>query len=573
MTKKPTPGYSVLRKRAEEKPCAGDAEASEVLIHLESQKLLHELEIQNDELSRLLAKKSENEEHLRNIIGMTPAGYFHLDLEDRFVDVNDAWLKMFGYDSLDEVIGKHFSILPADNESDSVQKLLAELHRGIPITLGEFSSRRKDGTVGHNIFFAHPTFQTVRIIGFEWFAIDVSERRRVEEEKLEFERQKQLAQKLESLGILAGGIAHDFNNILSIIIGNCSLALKRPDMVGELIPEIGIAAVRASDLCRQMLAYAGKSSYKMQKVRLTTLLDDLIKIMKATIKQNTVITSNYSDDMPVIMGDASQINQIVMNLILNASESIGEADGEIRVSLSKKVITAGQSEKDNLGMLITPGCYVCLEITDNGCGMDTETRFRIFEPFYTTKLKARGLGMSAVLGIIRSHKGALQLFSQPGLGSTFKVYLPFLNVASTVADSPRQATRMLWQGRGTILLVEDEVQLITVAKTLLNTMGFTVFEALNGIEALELYKMHAAEITLVLTDIGMPLMDGYELCRELKKINPELPIIVTSGFAESDVASHIAKGDIVGIVSKPYNYDQLWEMLRGVLDSELAKQV
>jgi nitrogen-specific signal transduction histidine kinase len=399
--------------------------------------------------------------------------------------------------------------------------------------------------------------------------IDVSEQRRVEEEKIELERQTQLAQKLESLGVMAGGIAHDFNNILTIIICNCSLALKQPQMSGELIPEIGIAAVRAADLCRQMLAYAGKASYKMQKVRITTLVDDLVEMMKATINRNAVITSDNSENIPVIMGDASQIRQIVMNLIINASESIGETKGEIRVSLTNTTIMAGQTEKDNLGMAIPPGCYVCLEVTDNGCGMSAESRFRIFEPFYTTKFSGRGLGMSLVLGIIRSHKGFLQLFSQPGQGSTFKVYLPVLNEASSIVEPTQQIAKLPWQGRGTILLVEDEVQLIAVAKTLLMTMGFSVIEAANGVEALELYQKNASEITLVLTDIGMPLMDGYELCRELKKINPELPIIVTSGFSEAEVTSNVTRDDIVGLVSKPYNYDQLWEVLRSVAERGL----
>ncbi len=277
----------------------------------------------------------------------------------------------------------------------------------------------------------------VTIFGFVWILGLVStvtgrqrllryldERNSAEEEKLALQQRIQQGQKLESLGVLTGGIAHDFNNILGVIIGHCGLLKLRPEKVAVNIPEIEKAAERAAELCRQMLAYAGKSQSIITQVDMTTLVDEMVRMLKTTIPQSAVIKPELSADVPPIKGDREQIRQIVMNLIINAAEAIGEVQGEIRVSLAKTEIREGDALKDHLGKIMPPGKYVCLEVTDTGCGMDDEIRSKIFEPFYTTKLFGRGLGLPATLGIITSHKGALQLFSQPVHGTTFKVFLP-----------------------------------------------------------------------------------------------------------------------------------------------------
>ncbi|MEI6703535.1 MAG: response regulator, partial [Deltaproteobacteria bacterium] len=246
--------------------------------------------------------------------------------------------------------------------------------------------------------------------------------------------------------------------------------------------------------------------------------------------------------------------------------AIGKEQGVIQVSLARTVVAEGQPDKDYHGKTISSGEYVCLEVTDNGCGMDEETKWRIFEPFYTTKFTGRGLGMSAVLGIIMSHGGALQLFSQSGQGSAFKVYLPVQagnSVGGKRKGSPVPSAH--WQGSGTILLVEDEDKVRLIAKALLKRFGFTVLEAVNGKEALELYQKNAAEITLVMTDMGMPVMDGYELFGELKKLCPNLPIIVSSGYGYAEVSSRIPADDISGFISKPYKPEQMREVLKRVL--------
>jgi PAS domain S-box-containing protein len=392
---------------------------------------------------------------------------------------------------------------------------------------------------------------------------DITDKKRAEEEHQVLEKQLQQTQRLESLGVLAGGIAHDFNNILAIIMGHCSLTEMDYDKAPDHIPEIEKAASRAADLCRQMLAYAGKAQFVQAQVNIGELVEEMVKMLKSTIKQNVVLIPSIATDIPSIKADASQIRQVAMNLIINGAEAIGETQGEVRVTLSKILIKAGQSEKDYLGKIIPAGWYACLTVTDTGCGMSDETYNRIFEPFYTTKFTGRGLGLSAVLGIITSQGGALQLSSQLGKGTTFKVYLP-IQISSSNPEEAETVTdkKDTWQGSGIILLVEDEEQILQVAKAMLEELGFRVIESRNGKEAIEQYQMNANEISLVLTDMGMPVMDGYSLFRELKQRNPALPIIISSGFGDTDITSRIPRADIAGLVGKPYNFKLLREVLK-----------
>jgi signal transduction histidine kinase len=388
-----------------------------------------------------------------------------------------------------------------------------------------------------------------------------------DKEKQLLELQLQRAQRLESLGVLSGGIAHDFNNILAIIVGYCGLTKRNYESAKKHIPQIEIAAERAALLCRQMMAYAGKAQLTISDVDIVIQIKATVDLLKSTLPKNVVIISELSANTPMIKGDPGQLHQVVMNLIINASEAIGIEQGEINVSLAKFDVIEGLSFADHLGESISPGEYICLEVTDNGCGMDEETKWKLFEPFFTTKFVGRGLGMSAVLGIINSHGGALQVFSQLGQGTAFKVYLPALvGELSGRSDEGPSTAEATWQGCGTILLVEDEEPVRDIAKERLEILGFTVLEAVNGKEALELYQMNAENITLVLTDMGMPVMDGYELFDALKKLNPELPIIISSGYGDVEVTSRIRSDEIAAIITKPYNLDKLREVLKRVAE-------
>ena len=560
-----------LRRKAEREVIAQFDDEAVMSALSDDKRMLHELQIhkielhmQNEQLQQTVQVLEEHEAHLRNIIRTSPAGYFHINPDGHFVEVNDAWLHMHGYDSPDEVIGKHFCITQVESELAEAHRHVADLHSGLGVPTGEFTHLRKDGSVGYHTFSAHPVVHSDEVVGLEWFIIDTSDRKRIEDEKLILQQQFQQAQKLESLGVLAGGIAHDFNNILAVIMGYCSLIKMNYDTAKERIPAIEVAAERAAGLCRQMLTYAGKGQYILVPTNIGALADEMVNMLRTTINQNIVIRPNLSTDIPFINCDANQIRQILMNLIINASEAIGEGHGEVLVSLTKVEINAGQNEKDHDGKVIPSGWYVCLDVTDDGCGMDAETMRRIFEPFYTTKFSGRGLGMAAVLGIISAHNGELQVCSQLGHGTTFKAYLPIQPVKSN--EDKAVVTSSPWQGSGTVLLVEDEAQIRLIAKELLEILGFIVIDASNGKEGLELFQKNVKDILLVVTDIGMPVMNGYEMISELKKLSPDLPIVISSGFGDDDVNTQIAQSDVAGSINKPYNFSQLRDVMRSVLE-------
>ncbi|MGD0586191.1 MAG: response regulator [Oryzomonas sp.] len=513
---------------------------------------------------------------LQTIINTVPMRIFWKDKELRYLGCNLNFALDAGELQPSDLIGKDDFQVGWKEQAELYQK---DDRYVIESGISKYSFEEPQTTpTGNQIWLRTSKVplrnETDEIIGVLGVYEDITKRKQAEEEKHALEQQFQQTQKLESLGVLSGGIAHDFNNILAIIMGYCSLIRMDYETTEQNIQEIEKAAERAAGLCRQMLAYAGKTQLSMTQVNMWMLVDEMVKMLKASLPQNTAIIPGLSTDIPLITADASQLRQIVMNLIINASEAIGNEQGEIRVSLSMTTVIAGRPEKDYHGKEIPPGGYVCLEVTDTGCGMDEETKWRIFEPFYTTKFSGRGLGMSAVLGIINSHSGALQLFSQLGRGTTFKVYLP-VQISDPVGEDDQNpsASIVQWQGVGTILLVEDEDQIRNIAKTLLEMFGFSVLEAVNGKEALELYQKNATDVKLVLTDMGMPVMDGYALFPALKQLNPKLPIIISSGFDDVDATSRIGRDNIAGIINKPYSTNQLREVLKSVLDgSQSAAQ-
>jgi PAS domain S-box-containing protein len=489
-------------------------------------------------------------------------GIWLTDIQGRFLEVNETYCRMSGYSSA-ELLSMSISDLEAkESAPETATHISLIMEQGE----GRFESvhRRKDGTTFHvEVSIQYRPLNSGLLVVF---IHDISKRIQAEKDRLLLEQQYQQTQKLESLGVMAGGIAHDFNNILTVIISSCSLAQLRPNMAGELLLEIDKAAQRAAELCRQMLNYAGKTIMTMKRLKIRELVEDMISMLKATVSHNVTILFDCSDALPPVSGDAGQLRQVVMNLIINASEAIVEEQGNIHVKLVLTNVIKGISDKDYNGTAIPAGQYVCLEVTDNGCGMDEETRNRIFEPFFTTKFTGRGLGMSATLGIIQAHIGALQFFSQPGQGTTFMVYLP-VPVKHEIGEtlSSTCITPVQWGGSGTILLVEDESQLLMVASNLIKALGFSVIGASNGKEALELYHKHSSDIGIVLTDMGMPIMDGYSLFRELKALTPELPIIISSGFGDTVVNTRIPNKEIAGMISKPYRFDQLRDVLKSVV--------
>ena len=566
-----------------------EVEESSSIIQFGERHILHVIVFDISERKRAEKALVETQNQLTDIINFLPDATLAIDKDKRIIIWNRAIEQMTGIQAAD-MIGKNdyaytipfygearpqlMDLVFADQE-EIAAKYPNLIREGDTIVGEAYCNALYNGRGAWVFAKASPLHdQSGNVIGAIECIRDITAQKRAEEERRQFELQFQQTQKLESLGVLSGGIAHDFNNILAIIMGYCALIRADYNDAEAYIPVVEKAAERAAELCRQMLTYAGKAQYAPTQVNMWLLVDEMVNMLRATVNQNASINFlTLSSDILIIEADASQLRQVVMNLIINAAESIGDLQGEVNVSLTNKSIMEGQSDKDHLGILIPVGQYLCLNITDNGCGMTDETKQRISEPFYTTKFSGRGLGMSAVLGIITAHSGALQLSSKPNNGSTFTVYLPVPLYASAGAPLQQQLTPLVpWQESGTILLVEDEEQVRTTVQLLLKKLGFNIVTASNGKEALEMYQKNEAKITVVITDIGMPVMDGYELFGALKKICPGLPIIISSGFGEVAVTSRIAREKIAGFINKPYKIGDIQNTLKNVMVERQLKQ-
>lgn len=480
-----------------------------------------------------------------------------IDLNHTITRVNKAMAERCGISVEDMVGRKCYDVVHGLNHTPGCCPSVAMLQNGV-VNSTEVEETRFNGFF--DVTVSPLCDDEGRVTTYVHVMRDITERKRAEEERLKLEAQFQQTQKLESLGVLAGGIAHDFNNILTIILGHCYMVKEDFDsgMTDKAhVEKIEAAANRAADLCRQMLAYAGNSPQCNVQINLWLLLDEIVKMLKSAIKKNVSIHLDLKRDIPVISGDNAHIQQIVMNLIINAAEAIGDKNGTITVALKKVEIQAGKSDVDFSGTAILPGGYAVLEVSDTGCGMDDDVKNRIFEPFFTTKFAGRGLGMSAILGIIKSHNGALQLSSTPGAGTTFKVYFPLPAADITVETTPLALHSSFFPAEGVVLLVDDEESLRNIGTVLLEAMGFSVVVAANGSDAIKLFKLHGKEIQLVMLDLIMPEMGGIEAYHQLRTIDDTVPIIICSGYGAESVADVITADAKAGFLHKPYKPAEL----------------
>jgi PAS domain S-box-containing protein len=394
-------------------------------------------------------------------------------------------------------------------------------------------------------------------VSLEGVAIDITRRKRLEEKM-------QQSQKLESLGVLAGGIAHDFNNLLVGILGNAGFLMEETPADSPhrpVIENLLQAGERAAHLTRQMLAYSGKGRFVIERLNLEVQVRQILALIAASIPKGVRVDLDFQPDLPPIEGDSGQLQQLIMNLVINGAEAIGSETGVVTVSTRLREIDANYVRDNRAGDTIPPGLYVLLEVHDNGVGMDAATQARIFDPFFTTKFTGRGLGLAAVLGIVRGHKGALTVYSQPGSGTTFKVFLPVLTApqppAAAVSDSE-------FRGQATILVVDDESVVRNTVKAALERYGYTVILADGGEQAVTILQEAEHAIALALLDMTMPTVSGEETLRRLLSIQPDLPVIATSGYNEVEALRRFGDG-LSGFIQKPFTPRRLAEKIRTVL--------
>ncbi len=398
---------------------------------------------------------------------------------------------------------------------------------------------------------------------------EIQERIRSEEAQQRLEKQVQHAQRLESLGVLAGGIAHDFNNLLVAVLGNTELALMdlpQYSPVKQRLEDVRATAVRAADLTNQMLAYSGKGRFAVQPVAMNELIQEMSNLLTISISKSAVLRFNFAENLPSVVADPGQMRQVVMNLITNASEAIGDKSGIISISTGLLHADEHYLAQTYLNDKFQPGSYVSLEVADTGCGMAPSVQEKIFDPFFTTKFTGRGLGLAAILGIVRGHGGAIRVYSEEGKGTAFKILLPAGAETAVSAIVSENESLRDWKGSGTVLVIDDEEAVRNVARMMLERVGFTVLTAVDGLAGLEIFEQRADEIEAVLLDLTMPHMNGEEAFRALRRVRTDVPVILTSGYSEQDTSAEFAGKGIAGFVQKPFRLEKLLEQFHAALN-------
>jgi signal transduction histidine kinase/CheY-like chemotaxis protein len=409
-----------------------------------------------------------------------------------------------------------------------------------------------------------------RVAGLLGLSIDITERRAAEREQEKLRAQLLQAQKLESLGILAGGIAHDFNNILTAILGSASVALRTipsENPARDGIENIVSAARRAANLTRQMLAYSGKGHFEVRPINLSEHVREIAQLLETTVPKKVQLRLELARDLPAVEVDIAHLQQIVMNLVINAAEAIGDESGTVLVVTG--VQDVGPSYVSSSAALfsadaLAPGRYVFLEVEDTGHGMDDATKAKIFDPFFTTKFAGRGLGLAAVLGIVRSHQAAIEVRSTPGKGSTFRV---FFRASGEVAAHAEECGDGSYSNSGLVLIIDDDAGARKALRRALELFGFTVEEAVDGAAGAALFADRAEQVVLVIVDMMMPKMGGEETFREIRRRSSSVPVILTSGYSQVEATRRFTAQELAGFLEKPFTTESLVAKLRAVLPS------
>ncbi|MGD8286260.1 MAG: PAS domain S-box protein, partial [Desulfobacterales bacterium] len=503
----------------------------------------------------------ESEEKYRTILESIEEGYFETDLAGNLTFFSDPFCNILGYNRR-ELLGMNTRQFATSNTTENMVPILERLRQGfIAETVTDYDVTRKNGgDAALELSISLMKDQYGQPVGFRGMLRDVSERKKAEEEKRKLETQLQMAQKMESIGTLAGGIAHDFNNILMGIQGNASLMLLKIESDHpnhEKIKNIEKYVQNGTELTKQLLGFARRGKYHVKATDLNEILDKSAAMFGRTKKEIKIHTNLY-DDIWTVEVDRGQIEQALLNLYVNAWQAM-PAGGDLYVHTENVVVS-----RSNVLPYMDPGNYVKTTVADTGVGIDRETQKRIFEPFFTTKGMGRGtgLGLASVYGIIKNHGGYINVYSEKEHGTTFTIYLP-ASEKSIIEE--QEVIAALIKGTGTILLIDDEQMILEVGKELLEEMGYQVIPALSGEKALKIYKEDPDNIDLVIMDMIMPGMGGGETFDRLKEIDPEIKVLLSSGYSINGQATEILQRGCDGFIQKPFNLNQLAGTIQKIL--------
>ncbi len=514
---------------------------------------------------------AESEERLRLALRGSELGTWDWNVQTGEVIFNERWAQMLGYclEELEPSL-KTWEDLVHPDDMPQVQKILDDHLAGKTETYEtEHRLRTKEGKWKWvldrgKVVKRDAVGKPVRATGTH---LDITERKAAEAERAAFQDQLQQSQKLESLGVLAGGIAHDFNNLLSGVLGGTELAIMDLDPGHpayanlQMVRETG---QRSAELCQQLLAYSGKGRFVVEPVDLSSLVRGMVHLLEVAISKNTLLRYELQSGLPLVEGDATQIRQIVMNLIVNASEALNEEPGHVTLTTGVMDCDGAYLQTAHISDALPAGRYVFLEVSDSGCGMDEQTKARLFDPFFTTKFTGRGLGLAAALGIIRGHRGTIKVYSEFGKGTTFKVLLPVSESGRSASSQP--PARDSWSGSGLVLVVDDEKAVRKIASAMVKRLGFDVLLANDGQSGVEAFRQHADAVVLVLLDMTMPGLSGSEVFREIRQIKPDARVILASGYNEQDATARFAGKGLAGFLQKPFQMETLKKAIRAAVE-------
>ena len=476
--------------------------------------------------------------------------------------------RLYGYTAEEARFGHMSMLLPEDRLGEE-NAILERIRRGERVEHFETVRRHRDGrSIDVSVTISPIRDNDGAVRGASHVARDITDRKKFQEQLLQ-------TQKLESLGVLAGGVAHDFNNILVGILANSSLladSLPPENPYAEPVKEIVSAAERAAALTRQLLAYAGKGRFVTEDVNLSALIREIYALVKVTIPPAVQVRLELSDDLPPVEADAGQLQQVIMNLVINAAEAVGDKPGVVIITTGVEQVGAAPAANDWTKEGLAAGRYVSVEVRDSGCGMDEATLKRIFDPFFTTKFAGRGLGLAAVLGIVHGHKGALRVYSEPGMGSTFKLLFPALAREARPVPAPIVVSGALG-GRGKVLIVDDEKIVRIAAGATLLRHGYEILEAECGRQAIDVFRANHHSIALVLLDLTMPGMTGEEAMRELQSIDRNVPVLLSSGFNEAEAVRRFIGKGLAGFIQKPYTSGALAAKVKAIIERGARRNV
>ncbi|MGA2080174.1 MAG: PAS domain S-box protein [Holophaga sp.] len=504
---------------------------------------------------------AESEARLQGFIHHATAAIAFKGLDGRLLLVNPRMETLLGR-AQEEILGRSVLDLFPGPLGEALHRADQELMASGRASTREELWTHADGEVHTYLAQRFPLVDgTGRSWGLGVLGTDITERKQAELALFQ-------SQKLESMGLLAGGIAHDFNNLLGAILGNLGLAQMETSPMaparGHLETIEGLV-VRASDLTRQMLAYSGRGKFQLRTVNLNDLVREMTHLIGISIPKKVVIRYDLDPGLPSVEADPAQMQQVVMNLVINAADAIAERSGTIVLATRALALDEEGPAGAWCGQIPAPGPYVCLDVADDGCGMSPETLGRIFDPFFTTKFTGRGLGLAAIQGIVRGHRGGIQVQSEPGRGTTFRIALPATSLAPEVQAKEEAAAD--YRGSGTVLVVDDEDSIRAMAVGVLQHIGFEALQAGDGLKALELLRRHRDRVCLVIMDLTMPHMDGEEAYRAMRQEGFTTPVILSSGFHEVEAVNRFTGKDLAGFLQKPYRAADLIKLVRRVLDA------